>query len=177
MKKTLLILLILVIPMALFADVRLGPTAVYNFQPLQEAPPQELHITDFVFGADFRAKFFLFQVSAEAFYIPGYSSPTDGYFSTPGSIDLYTQAGIAFDLLILRFGLGAGPSVVFDINPNTEETIVLGANIRATADVLLGPVSVGLSYIMNFPFDFQDPQFIMPDLTSGSLGASVLFKL
>ncbi len=177
MKKLIFIVLILILPLAAFAEIRLGPTALYNHQLEQVDPPDGLHITDFVFGADFRAKISLLRLNAVALYVPGYSSPDDGYLSTPGSIDIYTNAGVAFDILLFRLGIGAGPSLLFDVNPATERGFQIGANVRATADVLLGPISVGLGYLLNFPFDFSDPELIPLDLSTGSLGVSVLFKL
>jgi len=182
MKKAILILMILIIPAALFADVRVGPTAYYNFPLLQDEQyhPPELEgvdLSDFTFGADFRVKLFIFNLQATALFTPGASA---GTFTLPASADLYLDGGLAFDLAILRLGVGVGPNFTFffgDADTISNPTS-MGMNLKATADLLLGPVSLGLSYLTQLDFDAKDPAtFLSADKTQGLFGIAFMFKL
>ena len=182
MKKAILILMILIIPTALFADVRIGPTAYYNFPLLQDDqfhPPelQGLDISDFTFGADFRVKLWIFNLQATALFTPGVS---EGTVSLPASTDIFLDGGLAFDLAILRLGVGVGPnfSFFFGDADTVSNPTAMGMNLKATADVLLGPVSLGLSYLTQLDFDVKDPAtFLSADKTQGLFGIAFMFKL
>lgn len=187
MKKIILILLVLLMPAALFAEFRLGPTAFMNFPLIQDNtynfPELEgLDPSDFTFGLDARLKILLFQAGATALITPG-AETTDSLGDPvvlPASMDIFLDAGIALDILILRLGLGAGPNFTFFFG--NEDTVSdpqsMGFNLKGTADIVLGPVSFGISYINQFDFDLDHPVSILSaDKTQGLLGFSVLFKL
>jgi hypothetical protein len=86
------------------------------------------------------------------------------------AIGLYPNAGLAFDLAFLRLSAGIGPTLVFLLDDVTDPTM-LGFNAKANADIKLGPVSVGLSYLMGLNFD----NGIDLEKSTGMLGANVLF--
>jgi len=187
MKKLLLILLVLLLPAALFAEFRLGPTAFMNFPLIQDntynVPELDgIDPSDFTFGVDARLKILLFQASAAALFTPG-AEATDSLGDPvvlPASMDIFLDAGIAIDILILRIGLGVGPNFSFFFG--NEDTISdpqsMGFNLKGTADIVLGPVSFGLSYINQFDFDLDHPVSVLSaDKTQGLLGVAVLFKL
>jgi hypothetical protein len=184
MKKLIIILLILMIPIAAFADFRLGPTAYYNFPLIQDSqfqPPalDGLDAADFSFGADFRLKLWIFHFQGMALFTPGVKDASDAVV-LPASTDLHVDAGLAFDLLFLRLGLGVGPSWAFffgDADTVSAPTS-MGMNGKATADILLGPVSIGISYLMQFDFDLKDAnQVLSADKTQGLFGVAFLLKL
>ncbi|MFP4113476.1 MAG: hypothetical protein ACOCY8_01695 [Spirochaetota bacterium] len=171
MRKLMIIAMLLVLPAALFAQLQVGGTALYNFPYLadSETEADELSAADFTFGVDARLKILLFQGSALALFTPGAED-------VPGNIDLYLDGGVAFDILFFRLGLGAGPN--FRIPVGEGETTGFGLNVKATADVMLGDLAVGLSYLNKFELDFdQAGELLDQDYTQGLLGVSVLVTM
>ena len=165
MKKTLILVLVLAfIPLLTFAELGLGASAFFNSPVLigQEPTVSELREGGFTFGADARFKFLKFlQLEALGLLTVGDSVT---------SIDLYADAGLAFDLAFLRLSLGAGPTVFFILSDVTDQTL-LGFNAKANADIKLGRISLGLSYIIGLIVDGG----IKLDKSTGMLGANLLF--
>jgi hypothetical protein len=164
MKKTLILVLLLAfIPLLSFADFGIGPSAFFNSPVLigQDVDKSEIWSNGFTFGADARFKFLkLLQLEALGLVTTGDVT----------SIDLYTNAGLALDLAILRLSAGVGPTLIFVLDDVADPT-VFGFNAKLNADVKLGRLSVGLSYIMGLNLDGG----IALDRSTGMLGANVLF--
>jgi hypothetical protein len=169
MKKTLLLVLVLAfIPLLAFAELGLGASAFLNNPVLigQDPDVSALREGGFTFGADARFKLSLLQLEALGLISVGDSTT---------SIDLYADAGLALDLAILRLSLGAGPTLFFVLNDSTD-SVLAGYNVKANADVKLGRISVGLSYIMGLIV--ENGLFnVQLDKSTGMLGANVLFWL
>ena len=164
MKKLILILSILVvIPIAVFADWGVGGAAFYKSPVMvgQAVDATGVNVDQFSFGGDVRLKLGWFQAEGLLLYSAGSVS----------SLNLYLDSGVALDLTILRLSLGAGPNFTnnFSSSPPTQA----GLNFKAGADLMLGPISVGLSYIMALNID----NGIDIKTSSGLLGASVIFWL
>ena len=182
MKKILIILVILMLPAAAFAQLQIGPTAFYNFPLIQDNtlnPPElsGLNISDFSFGIDIRGKIAFFQLSGMALFTPGVSS---GSVTLPASTDIFLDAGVAFDIAIIRLGLGVGANLTFFFGTGTAASDIVssGMNIKATLEFLLGKVAIGLTYLTQFDFDLQQIGSVLSaDKTQGLLGLSVLFTL
>lgn len=176
MKRLIIVCAILLLPAALFAQMQIGGTALYNFPYFEDAGPSGLDASDFTFGADARIRLFIFQASALALYTPGYTDASAT--EVAGSIDLILDGGVSIDLMMFRLGLGVGPNLRVNLEPGTDATGV-GFNAKATADVVLGRFSVGLTYLNQFEFDFADAatQLLDQDYTKGLLGLSVLLSL
>lgn len=164
MKKTLILVLVLAfIPLLSFAELGLGASAFFNSPVLIGTPVDESQLREsgFTFGADARFKFLKFlQLEALGLITLG----------DVKSVDLYADAGLALDLAILRLSAGVGPTVFFLLDNATDPTLV-GFNAKANADIKLGRLSVGLSYIMGLMVDGG----IALDKSTGMLGANVLF--
>jgi hypothetical protein len=164
MKKTLILVLVLAfIPLFVFADFGIGASAFFNSPVLigHSIDGPALRDGGFTFGADARLKFLkIIQVEALGLVTLGDEK----------SIDLYADAGLAFDLAILRLSLGMGPTVFFMLDNATDPTLV-GFNAKANADIKLGRLSFGLSYIMGLIVD----NGVKLDKSTGMLGANVLF--
>lgn len=186
-KKFFIILLVLVLPATAFAQLQIGPTAYYNFPLLTEGGEVDVpelrgvDIADFTFGADARLKLAIFQISGLTLFTPGFVDEANLLFLPP-SIDLFLDAGLAFDIFFLRLGLGIGPNFSFFLGESEliSEPVSFGTNLRATVDVVLGGISVGLSYLMQFDFDLADvdPGTILDaDKTQGLFGLAFLFQL
>ena len=88
------------------------------------------------------------------------------------ALDLYTDVGLALDVLILRLSLGAGPNFTY-VFGGAADPAMFGFNIKANADLKLGRVTVGLSYLTGLVIDGG----LAWDKSTGLLGASVLFWL
>ena len=164
MKKTLILVLVLVfIPLLSFAELGLGASAFFNSPVLigQKVDSETLWDNGFTFGADVRWKFLKFlQLEALGLLTLG----------DVKSIDLYADAGLAFDLAFLRLSLGAGPTVFFLLDDVADPTL-LGFNAKANADIKLGRLSLGLSYVMGLVVEGG----LELDKSTGMLGANVLF--
>ena len=54
----------------------------------------------------------------------------------------------------------------------------MGMNAKATVDFLIGPVSLGVSYLTQFDFDLKNAgEILSADKTQGLLGLAFLIKL
>jgi hypothetical protein len=153
------------IPLLAFAELGVGGSAFFNSPVLIGTPINESQLREggFTFGGNVRFKFLKFlQLEALGLVTLG-DQP---------SIDLYADAGLALDLAILRLSAGVGPTVFFLFDNPTDPTL-LGFNAKANADIKLGRLSVGLSYIMGLMVDGG----IALDKSTGMLGANVLLWL
>ena len=165
MKKVLVILAVMMIlPAIAFAQFAIGPAAYFSSPVLlgQSIDIDEVNVNQFSFGVDTRYRVGWFQAQGLMLYSMG----------DINSLDIFLDAGVALDVAILTLSLGAGPNFTnnFDASPAQQA----GLNSRLGADVLLGPVSVGASYIM--ALDITDSGFSVKT-SKGLLGAQVLFWL
>ncbi|GAB1483562.1 hypothetical protein MASR2M78_23780 [Treponema sp.] len=162
MKKILLsIVVILILPIAAFADWGVGGAAFLKSPVLlgQEIDADYLNVNQFSFGGDLRYKQGWFQAEGLLLYSAGDIS----------SLDAYLDAGVALDLSIARLSIGAGPN--FSNNFGESDPIQAGLNAKVSADVVFGPISCGLSYIMSMNLD----NGLAVKTGSGLLGASILY--
>jgi hypothetical protein len=163
MRKVILILAVLVImPIALFAEFGLGGAAFYKSPVLlgQSVDAGNMNVNQFSFGGDARLKLGWFQAEGLLLYSAG----------DVQSLNTYLDAGLALDVAILRISLGAGPNFTYNLNQNSH-TLQAGLNAKVGADIVLGPISFGLSYIMAMNLD----NGIDIKTSSGLLGAQILF--
>jgi len=163
MRKIVLILAVLVIlPTLVFAQgVGIGGAAFYKSPYLLGQIPDvaNVNVSQFVFGADVRVRISIFQAEGLLLFATGSLS----------SINAYLDAGVALDIAIVRLSLGAGPNFTFNIGDSAP--VQAGLNAKLGADIKLGPISFGLSYIMTLSID----NGIHPNTGSGLLGAQVLY--
>jgi hypothetical protein len=160
-RKTLVLVIVLCfIPLFVFADLGVGGSAFFNSPVLIGQTPtlSGLSSAGFTFGGDLRFKLSLLQLDALALVT----------VKDVTAINLYADAGLALDILFLRLSLGAGPTVGYVFGG--PEPMLLGFNAKANVDLMLGRLSLGLSYIM----DLIVNDGIRLDRSTGLLGASVL---
>lgn len=165
MKKLFLAMAVLIIlPTMAFAQFAIGPAAFLKSPVLigQSVDIEEVNVDQFSFGADALYRVGWFQAQGLLLYSTG----------DVKSLDVILDAGVALDISIVTLSVGAGPN--FTNNFETDRARQAGLNSRVGADVLLGPVSVGASYIM--ALDIQDGGFSV-ETSSGLLGAHVKFWL
>jgi hypothetical protein len=164
MKRILILVLLLsCIPLSLFAELGVGGVAFLNSPVLigQPLPNDGVGIEDFTFGGNLRWKLALFQADALALVTMG---------TTP-VVDIYADAEVVLDIMMFRLSIGAGPTIHWEVGG--PKPLFMGFNAKANADIKLGRLSVGLSYIMNLIVD----NGISLDKSTGMLGATVLFWL
>jgi hypothetical protein len=161
-KKLILILACLVIlPVATFAETAIGGAVFYKSPVLlgQPVDTTNLNVSQFAFGADGRIKLGWLQGEGLLLYSAGDVS----------SLILYLDAGIALDVSVLRLSLGVGPNLsnTFGQSPAVQA----GLNAKVGADVMIGPISIGLSYIMAMSLD----NGLAVRTSSGLIGLQVLY--
>lgn len=176
MKKILLIVALIVLPLSVFADFQIGGAAYLNvpLTPGQDAieDASGFEFGDLLFGADVRFNLSLFQAQATVFY----SAAEETVPATPASLGVYTDVGLLIDLSLVRLGLGIGPNLVFILDDVTDPTQI-GANIKVSGEIVLGDLSIGVNFITmienlaveDFAAAFEEP--------TGYFGVSVLYKL
>ncbi|MCX7030215.1 MAG: hypothetical protein NTU62_08855 [Spirochaetes bacterium] len=162
MRKLVLILAVLaIVPVAVFADLGVGAAAFYKSPVLLGQPIDlgSLNVDQFSFGGDVRFKLGWFQAEGLLLYSAG----------DVNSLNAYLDAGLALDVAILRLSLGAGPN--FTYNFGESSPMQAGLNAKVGADVMLGPVSIGASYLMALNLE----NGIHIGTSSGLLGIQILF--
>jgi hypothetical protein len=162
MKKLALMIVVLsILPAAIFAQLGFGAAAFYK-SPVLLGQPLDLNnhnVDQFSFGADLRLKLGLFQAEGLALYSAG----------TVSSFSTYLDAGLGIDIAILRFSLGAGPN--FIANFGATKPVQAGFNAKAGVDLQIGKMSVGLSYLM--ALNIANGADV--NTSFGLLGAQILF--
>jgi hypothetical protein len=157
----LILAILAIMPIAVFADWGVGGAAFYKSPILVGQPidATSVNVDQFSFGGDLRFKLGWFQAEGLLLYSAGSVS----------SLNLFLDAGAALDLAIFRFSLGAGPNFTnnFSQSPPTQA----GLNAKIGADVKLGQLSFGLSYIMALNLN----NGIDVKTSCGLLGVNVLF--
>lgn len=162
MKRMFLIVIAMaMISTAAFAEFGIGAAAFYSSPVLigQPIDTANMNVDQFSFGADARLKFGWFQAEGLLLYSSG----------DVDSLDIYLDAGLALDVAFLRISLGVGPN--FTNNFGQSSPVQAGLNAKIGADVKIGAISVGMSYIMAMNLD----NGLYVRTASGLLGVQVLF--
>jgi hypothetical protein len=138
-------------------------------QDVQQADPAGITLADFAFGGEARLLLGSIWGSAVGVYLPGNQV-------LPHRLHILLDAGLAIDLLFLRFGVGLGPDFGLALGNEGSRPYRAGANLRLTGDLMLGDLSVGLSWVSRIEFTresianaFRNPY--------GFLGVTLLTKL
>lgn len=161
MKKLLLVLVIVIIPVMAFADFQLGATAVY-YNDASGIGSGGISGDDFVFGLDTRLKIWIFQAGASA-----------QYMSDVSTILLPLDVGLSFNVWFMRFGAGIGPVFAYSAGGDGFNKSDLW-NLKLMGDINIGSLSLGLvgyyyaDSLGGLAQSFTDMPW---------LGVSVLFKL
>jgi hypothetical protein len=162
MRKTILMLFALaILPAAIFAQLGVGGAVLYKSPVLlgQSVDIDNHNVDQFSLGGDLRYKLGLLQGEGLLLYSAG----------TVNSLSAYLDAGVVLDLAIVELSLGVGPN--FNNNFGASRPVQAGFNAKIGADLMLGRMSVGLTYIMAMNID----NGVDVNTRSGLLGAQVLF--
>jgi len=144
MKKLILICAaMLIIPVVAFAQVAVGGIAFVKSPLLfgEAVNSANTNVNQFCLGGDIRFKANWLQLES---VIVGSAGPVNG-------IDIFTDAGVTFDLAMIRLSAGVGPNLSW--NFGTQPIVQTGMNGKIGADVMLGGLSVGASYIMALKYN------------------------
>jgi hypothetical protein len=185
MKRLIVLLVFILVPLAAFADLQLGPTALYNFtvSDPNKVDLSGISLSDFTFGLDSRLNVSIVQGSAYLLVTPGSineEAKTKVDIYTPTKVDVFLDIGLCLDILMFRLSAGIGPNFAININypvSNDEPDVFgVGGNIKLAADLMLGGISVGLVYFMDTNFTKEGATEALQKW-DGRIGLSVLFKL
>ncbi|MEN6364763.1 MAG: hypothetical protein ABFC81_06780 [Rectinema sp.] len=168
------LLLLLLVPIGAFAVDLYGGLNAYYVSLIRPADVMSidtagLNLADFAFGGEARIIGGPLWGSAVSVYSPGDAN-------LPHRIDVLLDGGVGLPLGIFRAGVGIGPNFTVEMGDNVTRIFRAGANLRLTGDVLLGPVSLGVSWISKIDFNrasildaFKNPY--------GQLGVALLCRL
>lgn len=165
MKKVLVMMaLSVILPAMVFAQFSIGP-AVFLKSPVlagQIVDNSEFNVNQCSFGADARVRLGILQAEGLILYSAG----------SVQSVNMYFDAGVAIDIAMFTLSLGAGPNVtkVF----GWSGIMQAGFNTKFGADVRLGDMTIGASYIMDL--NITNARF-RTQRNAGLLGMHVLFEL
>jgi hypothetical protein len=187
-KKLVFFAAVLLLPAALWSvdliGLRIGPTVLYNHDIEPEAgvsfpDVSELSIGDFSFGVDSRFNLAVF----ELYTLTLVETMADDAGEIYGAVvNAGVGAGVTvpfFDLL--QVGIHAGPTLSFaftrdgavleesDFPGSADELFASNLFLRLTADILLGGVSVGGTYVI-------DTRTNLNDMFQGAFEVSSLFE-
>jgi hypothetical protein len=164
MKKIILILAVmLMIPVVAFAQVAVGGI-VFVKSPLlfgESVNSANANINQVCFGGDIRYKADWLQLET---VLVGSAGSVNG-------VDIIADAGVTVDLSMIRLSAGIGPNLSWNIQ--TKPIVQTGMNAKIGADVMLGKMSVGASYIMALKYNDHVDLYTR----SGLLGFQVLVWL
>ena len=162
MKKIILIVMLLALPMGLFAQFYLGGSVLYKEDPeyLQDLQ-EESFFNELAFGAEARLQIAMIQGSALALY------------EFDGALDVFLTVGLAIDVAILTVGAGVGPNFIIQLDSDVSDATTFGFNGKIHADLNLGDIKVSAYWLMIV----EDLADLENSITFGNLGVSVLFKL
>ncbi len=206
MKKTLITLaiILIVVPATLSAgliDFSVGATAQYknDFDASGEITWNEdmAKLENYAFGADIRTRVLFAEVDVAAMYEQVLVDDVQTH-----AVSGLVTGGLSLDFLgLVRVGLGLGPKVTASYPEGGEVTFIgpdgqpltadnfsealMGSPLtwRATADLNLGGILVGLNYTIDsneFTLEETDFAKLMPgedQWATGRIGASVLITL
>lgn len=174
MKKIIILIIILLfIAGNAFSDFQIGPYILYKF-PINKADlpsVKGIGIEDFWFGLDTRLKIKIFQLTGTALY----HSPAVNYSEIiPPQFVTVITGGLSFDIGIIRFGFGAGPGFVININAVGMNTADFTTQGRVLLDFMFRRIALGISMNMQLNVSGEGKVVDFNNMTY-SLGFSLLF--
>lgn len=188
MKRIIIILFIVLLSVPVFAELNLelGPCVFLDFaiplKALSQVPPGAKHlgIEDLVIGADLELIFGMLQFGAIATFNPAAEWEVDGEpIQYPAFINLGLDGGILISILILRLGIGAGPTMRIPIiHKRPDKPLDLGINVKGNVDLDIG----GIVFRLNVATFLDLIQMTKQDAGGLSalpvfVGVSVLFEI
>jgi len=163
MKKLLIVLVLITLPMAVFAQFYLGATAFYKADPVGLQNPTPSIVDNLAFGADVKLKLAILEGQATALYVLN------------NSFNVFLDVGVIFDIAILSIGAGVGPNFLIDFSSGAPQAFGFGFNGKAHVDLNFDPIKISVYYI--FLLDSITVADIKEKMHAGNVGLSILFML
>ena len=182
MKKTIIFLSLLILPLSLFADFQIGGAAYLTIpmtpDQLAESSADDFSIDDMLFGLDARLNIGLFQACATMLFDSIDAGDIEGSDEDLQIMNLYTDFGIMLDLWLFRLSAGLGPNFQLVLDEDSDsDPIGYGANMKLALDLVLGEMSLGVNYaVILDDLQLDTIEYALENPT-GQLGLSILFKL
>lgn len=177
MKKRIILLTmaaLLVVPFSAFAvdllGFRVGPAVMYDhpFTPDSEIP-DEFDSSKLTFGADARFNFSLLEANTLLLVTPPEMEGGEVW-----TINAYLNGGLSFDVAnLVKLGAFVGPKIMVEYNqaeekftayengteildPDLQDLLNAGVNVKLSADVLLGGISLSAFLLADTNIDFEN---------------------
>lgn len=203
MKRLISLLMVLVVASSgVFAEIldfQIGGAALYNVdaEHVQDDSDGLLDFGNYSFGLDARLKALVFEGTAMFLYNGKTTAEIENHVSDRyHETSLLLTAGVAFDVVdLVRLGFGIGPRVRV-LSRGGDNYVLSGTSLvtkpsfgeivshapftyRFTCDVLLKPVTIGLSYLVDSDYTVDEND--IADLfgvkwRSGKFGLSLLMN-
>ncbi len=138
----------------------IGPTGLYKYfvEPGEEI---DFDSENFAFGLDARLRLSLLEGSILAVYVP---------LGDDNAVLSFANIGVNTNLGPVNVGASVGAAFIY--SEELDDSFDAGVNLKITADLILGNVSVGAYYLF-WEDDFEDIKLA----ETGLVGFSVLFRL
>lgn len=163
MKKLIIVLVLITLPMAAFAQFYLGATAFFKGDPLGLQNPTPSIVDNLAFGADAKLKLAILEGQATALYVLN------------NSFNVFLDVGIILDIAIVSVGAGVGPNFLLDFSSGAPESFAFGFNGKVHVDLNLDPIKISAYYL--FLLDSITIADIKEKMYAGNVGLSILFML
>jgi len=140
-KVLILLILVVLIPVAAFAQLQVGGIAMYKGNPTTAT---SVGVDSFTFGGEARLRVGILQGAVSALYVP---------YGSYAAIAALTDIGASFDVAIFTLGAGIGPNFAINIGSGAPTAVNFGMNLKLTTDINIGAFSIGLAgfyYVSDF---------------------------
>ena len=155
MKRIIIGVFIVLIAVPSFAiNLELGPCVFLDFAvPLETLSEfdqaKHLGLEDLVLGADLEVMLGMLQLGALATFNPPAEWEVDGVtVESPGYVNLGLDAGILLQIIIVRLGIGAGPTLRVPLSSENRpegKPVDLGINVKGNIDLDIGGIALRLN--------------------------------
>lgn len=163
MKKLIIALVLIALPISLFAQFYIGPTAFFKCDP-SSVSVADIQLDNFAFGLDTKIQLSIFEIQGTALYNFGQQ------------FNVFLDAGIVLDIAIVSIGAGVGPNFLINLDPSALEAFGLGFNGKVHVDLNIDIIKISLYYVFLID-NLLDPATIADNMYFGNVGLSLLFKL
>lgn len=164
MKKLIIALVLIALPISLFAQFFIGPTAFYKGSPVEMPTIDQTFVDQLSFGVDTKIQLSILEIQGMALY------------NLNQSFNCYLDAGIVLDIAVVSLGAGIGPNFLINFAAGAPEAFGFGFNGKIHADINIDIIKISVYYM--FLIDsISSVDGITANMYAGNIGLSVLFKL
>ena len=166
MKKAIIVLVLLaaLIPSAAFADFQIGVVGLYDMPLSYIDNSTSITASDLSYGLEARLKLWIFQAGVSALY------------SQNGDILAITDLGLSFNIWFMRFGVGVGPIIGYNLDSRAAANTVYWT-VKSTFDINLGNLGLGV-IAYTFAPGLSDLGYSLANFSDNTeVAVTLMFKL